>query len=137
MRNVGSIVLISISGGANRCGVEDAVCPLLRLSPTPVLSPHSDQRPITAPGHRFYVKGRYQIRSIAWELWENYFVFGSRIRRISRNDCPSICPSISLSVFLFVWRWTEKTKTAQYIGIEIYTQIKQIGFSKLCRSSSS
>ena len=56
MRNVGSIVLISISGGANRCGVEDAVCPLLRLSPTPVLSPHSDQRPITAPGHRFYVR---------------------------------------------------------------------------------
>ena len=40
-----------------RCGgVEDAVCPLLRLSPTPVLSPHSDQRPNTAPGHRLYVR---------------------------------------------------------------------------------
>ena len=71
------------------------------------------------------------MKSIAWELWGNYFVFGCGIRQISRNDCPSICPSISLSVFLFVWRWTEKTKTAQYIGIEIYTQIKQIGFSKL------
>ena len=54
MRNVGSIVLISISVAANRCGVEDAVCPQFHLSPSPVLSPHSDQRPITAPGHRFY-----------------------------------------------------------------------------------
>ena len=72
------------------------------------------------------------MKPIAWELWEDYLVFGSGIIQISRNDCPSICPSISLSVFLFVWRWTEKTKTAQYIGIAIYTQImKQIGFSKL------